>query len=207
MSFAMNRRNSTLLTLAVLLLLLLSLASAAAPFAHAQASLSFSGGNGTPLVLTLNAPLVYTINTTPTGSGPFFVFKNVGNALGSQQGASGTISYAINAGTLKAITAENSGQSVGSIGASDLFIFGTASTLTLGDTVTLTAGTLTTNSNVLGPPPAGGNFATFISDANGVQISTAGATVPEPTTWALLTGGLLTLVGIQRVRRRHQAPA
>ncbi len=39
---------------------------------------------------------------------------------------------------------------------------------------------------------------------NGTQlrVTTSGLPVPEPTTWSMMAGGVLTLVGVQRVRRR-----
>lgn len=113
--------------------------------ARGQASLSFSGGNNTPLALNLNAPVQCTINAALTSNAPFFVFKNVGNPLGSQQSASGSIAYTINGGSNQSIANENSGAAVGSIGANDLFIFGQFNALPIGTTVTLKNGMLTTN--------------------------------------------------------------
>ncbi len=165
---------------------------------RAAAILSFSGGNNTPFVLTLSAPVQYVINAAPTSSGPFFLFQSVGNVLGAQTGATGTISYSINAGPAVSILTENSGVSAGAIAPSDLYIFGAASTLTIGSVVTLSAGTLTTTSNVASAPPASGSFNTFIVDGNGVQISAAGITVPEPTTWAMLGVGFTALLGFRR---------
>jgi hypothetical protein len=164
--------------------------------ACAQANLSFSGGNNTPFVLTLNAPVTYVINAALTSNAPFFVFKNVGNPLGSQQSVAASISFSVNGGSAQTITTENSGAAVGNITANDLFFFGPFPALNIGDTVTLTTGTTTTNSNVASAPPAGGNFNTFLTDSNGVQISTAGVTaIPEPTIWALFALGGTALLG------------
>ena len=168
---------------------------ASASTAKAQANLSFAGGNNTPFVLTLNGTVSYMINRALTGNAPFFVFKNVGNPLGSQRSVTGSISYSVNGGPLQMITTANSGAAVGTIGANDLFFFGPFSGLVLNDVVTLFAGTFTTNSNVVGAPPAGGSFLTFLTDSNGVVVSTAGAPVPEPTTWALFGLGGMALVG------------
>jgi len=170
--------------------------------ANAQANLSFSGGNNTPFVLTLSGPVTYVINAAPTGNEPFFVFQNVGNPLGSQQSVFGTISFSIDAGAVQTITNENSGVVIGNIGSNDLFIFGPFSALTIGDVVTLLAGTITTNTSVAGAPPAGGSFTTFLTDSNGVQVSTAG--VPEPATWVLLCLGCMSLFGFCW-RRGHAA--
>jgi hypothetical protein len=179
---------------------------ASAGEARAQASLSFSGGNNTPFVLTLNGPVSYVINAALSGNAPFFVFKNVGNPLGSTQiGATGSISYSVNGGASHSITTENSGTPVGSITANDLFFFGVSSALALGDVVTLTLGTITTASNVAAAPPAGGNFTTYITDSNGAQVSTNGVPVPEPGVLALLATAGAVLAGFA-IRRRSPVP-
>jgi hypothetical protein len=171
---------------------------ASADHVRAQANLSFSGGNNTPFVLTLNGPVMYVINAALTSNAPFFVFKNVGNPLGGQRGVTGSIQFSINFGPNQTITTANSGAAVGTIGSNDLFFFGPFSALAIGDVVTLKAGTITTTSNVPGAPPAGGSFTTYLTDGNGVQISTTGVPVPEPTTWALLGLGGMMLLGSSR---------
>ena len=45
----------------------------------------------------------------------------------------------------------------------------------------------------------GATWSTTSGQALQTQITTTG--VPEPSTWALIAGGLLTLLGVQRVRR------
>jgi MYXO-CTERM domain-containing protein len=168
--------------------------------ARASAIVVFGGGSGAPLSTTLSLPVSYTINAALTSNAPFFVLQNAGNPLHSQRGDTGTISYSVNGGATHTITAENSGAAVGSIGTNDLFFFGTSSTLAIGDVVTLSAGTITTTDNVTDPAPAGGSFNTFITDGNGVQVSTAGVTVPEP---AML--GLIALGGAALLRFRRRA--
>ncbi len=167
---------------------------ASASHVRAQANLSFSGGNNAPFVLTLNTPVQYVINAALTSNAPFFIFKNVGNPLGGQTSVSGSISFSINGGPAQTIMSENSGAAIGNISTNDLFFFGPFSALGIGNVITLTAGTITTNTSVAGAPPAGGSFTTFLTDANGVQVSTTGIAVPEPTTWALLgLGGTMLL--------------
>ncbi|MGZ5005039.1 MAG: PEP-CTERM sorting domain-containing protein, partial [Chthoniobacterales bacterium] len=136
------------------------------------------------------------------GNAPFFVFKNVGDVLGSTgRAVTGSISYSVNGGASHSITNENSGTPAGSITANDLFFFGVSSTLTIGDVVTLTIGTVTTNTNVAAAPPAGGNFTTYITDSTGTQVSTNGVPVPEPGVLALLATAGATLAGLA-IRRR-----
>ncbi len=198
----MKITNSSLGARLALSFLALGALLASANQARAQANLSFSGGNNTPFVLTLNGPVSYTINAALGGNAPFFVFKNVGNPLGStQRGATGSISYSVNGGASHLITNENSGTPAGSITANDLFFFGVSSTLVIGDVVTLTAGTATTTTNTAAPPPTGGSFTTYITDSNGTQVSTNGIAVPEPSVLALLAAAGATLTGFA-IRRR-----
>ncbi|MEP6956562.1 MAG: PEP-CTERM sorting domain-containing protein [Chthoniobacterales bacterium] len=177
--------------------------------AKAQASLSFSGGNGTPFVFTLNGPVQYVINAAAGGNGPFFVFKNLGDVLGNTgRAVTGTITFSINNGPPQTLSNETTGVSAGTIVPTDLFLFGQFTTLTVGDTFTLTSGTLTTTTNVANAPPAGGTFTTYITDSNGTRISTFGVTVPEPSTWAMFFvggAGLLASARWMRGGRRRSS--
>ena len=170
---------------------------------HAQtANLTFSGGLGTPLVLTLTGTVNYTVTTAAT-SGPFFIFRGVGNAVVTQPG-SGTIAFSIGGATSTNITYENSNVTTGSVTATDFYLFASNSdnnTFAVGNTVTLTGGTFTTSANFAGAPPAGGNFPTFITDGNATPITAVPA--PEPGTWAMLGLGGVVLVGANRLRRRR----
>jgi hypothetical protein len=192
----MKTTNYSLVARVALFSLAASALLASAGHVRAQANLSFSGGSSSPFVLTLNAPVQYVINAALTSNAPFFVFKNVGNPVGSQTSVTGSISFSINGGPAKAIATENSGAAVGTIGSNDLFFFGPFSGLNIGDVITLAAGTETTNTSVANAPPPGGNFTTYLTDGNGVQVSTTGVTVvPEPATCALLGLGCMALLG------------
>ncbi len=169
--------------------------------ARAQANLTLSGGSGTPFVLTLNTAVSYVINTAPTLNAPFFIFQNLGNVVGSQMGFTGTIVYSVNSGPNVSIASVNSGVAVGNIGANDLYIFGPSSTVAVGNVITLKAGTQMTVSNAPGTIPPNGNYATFITDGNGVRLSPNGTAVPEPATWSILLGGLSMLGCCLRLRR------
>ena len=177
---------------------------AAASHAQAQAVLSFSGGSGTPLTITLSQPLTFTITTAETTL-PYFTFKNVGNVFGSEtgDGVTGNITYEINAGGALTFAAAGSDYTGGDTAPTDLSLQSSAnSSFVVGDVVTLSAGTETTNDNFAATAPAGGSFTAFIADEAGYSISTDG--VPEPSTWALLglgVAGLLALTLRRRVLR------
>lgn len=173
---------------------------ASAACSHAAVILSFTGGNNAPLSVTIGGAVSYTVNAALTSNAPFFVFKNVGNALLGQRAISGNISFSINGGPNQLVSTGNSGAAIGNIAANDLYIFGPFSALVIGDVVTLSAGTVTTNTNIAGAPPSGGSFTTILTDGNGVQVATAGVAVPEPTTWALLGLGCTGWLGLRRRR-------
>lgn len=152
--------------------------------------------------------MTYAITTNgANGISPFFIFQGVGDVFGgSFPSVSGTITFSINGGSAQSITGENSGVAAGSLAANDIYMFGSLAGVAVGDIVTLTAGTLTTTSNVAAAPPASGSFTTFIIDGNGTKISANGVSaVPEPTTWATLLGGLGLLAGVQLFRRTRKA--
>jgi hypothetical protein len=173
--------------------------------ARGQANLTFSGGNGSPLSLTLNQPVVYTI-TTGFSVGPFFIFQNVGNPFNGAGGTVlGTISFTINGGASQVIYTINSGVNVGVVTANDLYIFGSEPGANAGDIIFLSAGTLTTTGNVAAPPPANGSYTTFITDGSGNLVSTNGIAVPEPQSAALLvTAGGLGFLFLMRQPRRSR---
>lgn len=177
---------------------------AVAPAAHAQANLTFSGGGGSPLTLNLLAPVSYTITSTEGfGFTPSFLFQGVGNPFGNNgRNVNGTLTFRINGGAAQAITGVNSGFLA--FGVNSLYIT-SASTIfsNVGDTVTLTGGTLTTTTNVAAAAPANGSFTTFIINPNnGFPVSGIGVVAaPEPGSVALLGVGLALFGGVL-VRRK-----
>ncbi len=177
---------------------------ASARTAGAQANLTFSGGNGAPFVLTLNSPVTYSITATSNQMAPFFDFQGVGNFFGSnnaQLSNTGTITFSINGGPPKFFSGIASGSAFGVVTANDIYMYGTFSGATVGDIVTLSAGTLMTAGSFASAPPQSGSFPTFIFQGDGTRISTNGVAVPEPATWATLLGGL-GLLGPRLFRRQ-----
>ena len=197
--------------------LALSALALTAPSANAQANLVFSGGSGSPLSLTLTAPVTYTIITTPTSfSSPLFVFDAVGGTPFNFSTATATITFSINGGTDQTINRINKSFSGGDVTSDDIYILGSLPGVVVGDIVTLSSGTLTTNSNIAVAAPASGSFTTFITNSGGspMRLSTNGiaganpTAAPEPGTLPLVGMGLISGLGmVKGVRRRKQAQA
>lgn len=174
----------------------------ASPSAQAAVPLQFSGGSGAPLSITLPFPVVYTVtNSFPPFFGPNFVFDGVGDLFGTSfPGVTSTIAFSIDAGTPHAIEYVNSGVFVDSISGDDIYTAqGTPMDLPIGSVITLSAGTMTTTSNIAAPAPASGDYETWITGSNGYTISTFGV-IPEPASLSLLAVGGITLL-----RRRARA--
>jgi hypothetical protein len=194
MRFSQSLRLSLLCGLAALTTLATSPKAA-----HAQANLTISGGGGTPLALTLTSPVTYTIATSAAvNRAPFFNFLGVGNTFGTPTSVIGSITYQINGGTAQPITGVSSGYTGGVLVGTDWTLWGAAfSGVTVGDTVILNAGTLTTTTNIVAAAPANGAYSAIITSDFGAQLSGSGgsASAPEPGTLAFLAlGSSLVLV-------------
>src|SRR4028118_744809 len=97
------------------------------PVVHAQANLTFEGGNGSPLTITLQQSVTYTINNSNcSAGGPVFIFDEAGNPfLGAFLPVTGTMTFFINGGTAQPITAAASGvTTANNISPNDIFVFG-----------------------------------------------------------------------------------
>jgi hypothetical protein len=169
------------------------------PAVQAQAKLTFSGGNGTPLQITLQQSVSYTIinsNCGGAGNGPIFLFDEVGNLLSSSfREVTGTISSSINSGTPQLIDGAQTGGNVNDVTMNDLRLFSSARPgVSSGNTVVLSAGTvITTGFNFAGAPPAGGNYNTFITNSVGIRCSNI---VSAPTAATVsISGRVITAAG------------
>jgi hypothetical protein len=181
-------------TLAVVLFIT-SLVSAA----HAGlVPLTFSGGSGAPLTITLPQPVTYTVTSGPGSA--LFDFKAAGNVFGASVNVSGTMTYSVNGGAPITINVANTGTSAGSIAANDLLLFhNPAPGVNVGDTIVLSAGSVTTAINIPAAAPINGSYSAILVNSNGDQIGTG--VVPEPASISMLALGGLALLA----RRRHTA--
>ncbi|MBA3848659.1 MAG: hypothetical protein C0502_01530 [Opitutus sp.] len=161
--------------------------------------LQFSGGGGTPLVITWTTPITYTITGTPNPGtkDPYFVFDEIGNIYSGMQFSaptfitSGAPTYSGVDGTFL-INNISSGENWNNITPNDIKFRNVpdagATFLYVGETFTLSAGTLTTSVNYSGAAPADGLYATFIVDASYGYLGSGVSAVPEPSTYAMLLG-------------------
>jgi hypothetical protein len=164
------------------------------PAVQAQANLTFSGGNGTPLTITLQQSVTYTIITAqcePVYS-PYFFFKSTGNYFPVGEHVSGTITYFINGGTARQIIGAGSGTSGFATSPNDTYLFGSLPGAPIGSTVVLSAGTLTTRNNFNGVPPINGSFTTFMTNNLGFKCSNNGIAVTPTAASVSISGRILT---------------
>jgi hypothetical protein len=165
---------------------------------------TFSGGSGTPLSFTLTDPITYLI-TASAGTAPFFIFQNTGN-FGNNL-VTGDITYTINAGSPQSITQLDSGATAGAVTPNDAFLRGALFFgVSIGDTVILSSGTLTTISPVAAAAPPSGMYNTFISDGSGNPISgpgisSAASGVPDSLSTLWLSLPLAGMFAAARLRR------
>jgi hypothetical protein len=196
--------NSTLKILPALIVAITAFSSA--PQASAV-PVTFSGGSGTPLTITLSEPVTYQITlAAPMDSAPFFALQDVTNSESGigQFGLSGNVAFSINSGSHQsALSPSGAGglMQLVAFGAQDVYLSGPLPGVNVNDTVIISAGTMTTLTPFSDPPPADGDFNTFIADTNGNRISNLiTATVPDTGTTLSLFG--LSLMGLAFLRRK-----
>lgn len=166
-----------------------------------QANLSFSGGSGSLLSMTLAQSVNYVMTTT-TFTTPTFLFDEVGDIFGDNiHNVTGDITFSINGGAPQSLFGMNSGITFQSATPNDLYIFGGQANFTIGDIVTLNAGTLTTTTSVAAPAPPAGSYATWVTDDLAGKISSNGVAVPEPS-----IGALIALAGVTFALIRLRLP-
>lgn len=166
--------------------------------AQAQAHLTFSGGNGTPLSITLQQSVTYTINSSlcSSGNGSVFVFDEAGTFSSSDRPpVTGTITFSINGGAAQTFNQIGSDVNLGNVTTNDIYLLGTFQSVSNGSTVTLSAGTLTTTNNVAVAPFANGSFTTFIVGSLATRCSANGVAVTPTAASVSIAGRVLTTSG------------
>ena len=190
------------------LLVTLALLATASVCSATTATITVSGGSGTgKLTITLDDDITLTTTADASSSNCLLVFDEAASTTVSAAGLTGSISIG---GSSDSELAVQSGYSFGSVSTDDLYIYssefyrsGTA--LSSGTTITLSAGTYTSDSYYAGTVTSG-TYTVFLVDGDGGLISTS--SVPEPASCALFGGiGSLGLVFLRKRGNRKALQA
>ena len=192
------RRQRRVLALAAICC---SIATLGAAHARAQAMLTFSGGNGAPLVITLAQPITLTITKAFNSSTAYLDIQGL-NAPNPAGYLGGNVTLTLDTGTANPLyTLQTITFTTGDITAGDGLFQANTSAFSVGQTVTVSAGTLTSTSNYSAAPPNSGSYSAFLFNNNtSARISTNGVLAPEPSSWVLLGLGA-SLLGLALRRR------
>ncbi len=173
--------------------------------ATAQAEMITMGGDQTAGTgtLTVNYDIVFTITTTHSGTA-LFLFDEVTVVDGSYDGVTFSgLEFSVNGGSKLGIQnwVDNIDGTGGDLTPNDGYIYGNGLSLTIGDSVTLHAGTGTmTMSNPSFNPWTSGDYDVFMaSGISGDRISENGA-VPEPATAGLLGISAIVFYALRRIK-------
>ncbi len=175
--------------------------------------ITFSGGSGSPLSITLNEPITFTLNQS---YGESFIYIALDELYPTDQPLQ-FLSNASSSFTLSGLgysATANNGPIVGWNGGSSdprdiVFDFVGAGSLANGAQITLSAGQLVTSGNMTGPLPTAASFSVWLRHNNGgvltpisnqVSVTNASA-IPEPATTTALAG--LAVFGALLARRRR----
>lgn len=183
------------------------LAIITATAAHAL-PLDFEGGSGSPVTVTLDGKVDYTVTRAITDMRVVFVFS--GGTPPLTDFASGSaladvnLFFTVNDAPYAFQLTDRLGTRFG--GNTALGFDSVESvTLRLGDVVTLWGGSATTVVDIYGTVPTGGDLSTMLVPMDGtypVALSGTYSAVPEPSTFAALAG--LSVLTLAATRRRNR---
>ncbi len=202
-SLANLSRTAGVISFAALVLSLFSFQNSS----EAQIVLSVTGGTGgTPLTLSITTGATFTANGASITTGVFFdnLFNNSNSVTDNTTTSFNTISLGGNS--------DINGRSLGTwaegdTDQNDLFAQWSL-VMADNDSVVLSTGTRVSNNLSLNYSSLSGSGNAFLMDPNGFIKSDAGVSytvVPEPSTYAAVSGALL--VGMAALRRRTLARA
>ncbi len=169
--------------------------------ASVQADMITMGGDQTAGTgtLTINYDLVFTITANSSGQIAFIFDEIVATDEGPDFATFSGLEYSINGGSNIAIDTwvDNLNEDFEDVTLNDGYIFGVEEpSLTIGDTITLHAGTGTMSTAMDSFNPwSNGDYDVFITDFEAVRISSV---VPEPATAGLLGISAIVLFGIRK---------
>lgn len=189
--------------------LITAIALISATAAHAL-PLDFDGAGGSPVTVTLDGKIAYTLTGTVNSQTLAFVFQGGTPALTNF--ASGTqladvdLYFTINSAPYQFQLVDTLSTRFGNTTALN-FTSVDSVTLGIGDVVTLWGGSATTAVGIYGTIPTGGDFTTFLFPVGGMApAATTGiytaAAVPEPAAFAALAG--LSVLTLAATRRRSR---
>lgn len=187
---------------------LFALALVSASVAHSL-PLDFDGGSGSPVTVTMDGKIDYTVTRAITDMRVVFVFS--GGTPPLTDFASGSaladvnLFFTVNDAPYMFQLTDRLGTRFGSNTALG-FDSVESVTLRLGDVVTLWGGSATTVVDIYGTVPTGGDLSTMLVPMDGtypVALSGTYSAVPEPSTFAALAGfATLALVTTRRNSRK-----
>lgn len=168
--------------------------------------LDFDGGSGSPLTVTLDGKIDYTVTTGSSGQTLAFVFRapSLTNFAGGTVPADVDLYFTINGAPFHYELTDALSTRFGGLTALN-FTSAYAVTVNSGDIVTLWGGSAMTSSSVVGTGPAEASFDTYLIPVGGVApVAPTGvySAVPEPSAFAALAGlATLTLAATRRPRK------
>ncbi|MDP0500982.1 MAG: PEP-CTERM sorting domain-containing protein [Verrucomicrobiota bacterium JB022] len=166
----------------------------------AAVNIDITGGNGSPLVIYLPA-ISYEI-TEARSSNIFLAFTGTNLTPFGARTPIGDVTLSINGGEGISFVYGISNYNGVDIDPGDLYFYTDPMPLSVGDIVTVSAGTLTFSSSYADPAPGSLSVESFIATSSVRRISNDGVqapVVPEPSTYAAIAGALgLAFVALRR---------